>query len=91
MKNHNSEMLDLALTQAIECYVEMDADEVHAAITRDWPEQIAVLLEEALFKSTCGTCSGMADFIEVERDNDHGHYMAPLCSCDMKLPFDGGF
>jgi hypothetical protein len=90
MKTHNSEMLDLALTQAIEQYIEMEPDEVHFAIANEWPEQIAVLLEEFFFKSTCGDLSkSMPDFIQIERDNGHSHYIVLLCSCDTKLPFGG--
>ena len=88
MKTPDSETLDLALTQAIELYSEMEPDEVHVAITNDWPEQIAVLLEEFFFKTTCGnTCMSMPDFIQIERDNGHSHYIVLLCSCDIKLPF----
>jgi hypothetical protein len=91
MKTFNSETLDLALTQAIEQYIEMEPNEVHEAIHNDWPEQIAVLLVEFFFKTTCGNdCTAIPDFIEIERDNGHSHYVVLQCSCDLRLPFGGG-
>lgn len=84
MKSHAAEMIDLALTQAIERYVDMPRNEVWDAILLEWPEQIAVLLVEFLFKPVCGECSEPGDFVSVERDSGHGNYMIPLCSCDIK-------
>jgi hypothetical protein len=89
MKTHETEITDLALSQAIERYMEMEPDKVYEAITREWHEQIAVLLVEFFFKATCGNCGGTNDFIEIERDNGNGNYVAAICGCEI-APLGGG-
>jgi len=78
-----TEILDLALSQAIERYAEMEPNDVYDAITNEWPEQIAVLLVEFFFKATCANCGGTNDFIEIERENGGGNYIAALCGCEV--------
>jgi hypothetical protein len=82
MKTPVLEMLDLALTQAIERYMEMEEDEVYEAIAAEWPEQIAVLLVEAFFKTTCGNCCGMTEFIQIARIQGDSTYFVPMCGCE---------
>jgi hypothetical protein len=77
-----SEIIDLALTQAIERYMEMRPEAVADAIAAEWPEQIATLLAELMFKSPCASCGGMADLIQFERHNGDSNYIVPLCGCD---------
>lgn len=89
MKSHAAEMFDLALTQAIERYVDIPQNEVWDAILDEWPEQIAVLLIEFLFKPICGECASPVDYVSIERESGHGNYMVPLCDCDTK-PYRGG-
>ncbi|MDR3560894.1 MAG: hypothetical protein P4N59_05575 [Negativicutes bacterium] len=84
MQTHLTEVFDLALTQAIERYIEMEPQAAHEAITREWPEQIAVLIAEFLFNSFCGDCGGMAHFVEIERENGHSNYFIPLCACERR-------
>jgi len=87
MRNNVTEVLDLALTQAIERYAEMEPYDIQEAIATEWPEQLAVVLVEYMLKTTCGNCTGIPDFIQIERDTGDGHYyLVPLCSCDLKLP-----
>jgi len=83
MKNDMSKILDLALTQAIDHYRDMEPDEVHEAIAADWPEQIAVLLVEFLFKTCCGSCGHIMDFIHVERDEDDTTFIMGYCDCEV--------
>jgi hypothetical protein len=83
MRTPEIEILDLAVTQAIERYVDMEPNEVYDAIADEWPEQIAVLLVEFFFKATCGSCGGTNDFIEVERENGGGNYVAAICGCEV--------
>ena len=82
MRTTMSEIIDLALTQAIERYMEMESDAVSDAIAREWPEQTTTLLAEFFFKSHCANCGGMADLIQIERENGHGNYIVPLCGCE---------
>ena len=49
MRTPTTEVLDLALTQTIERYRDMDPDDVYDAIAAEWPEQMAILLIEFLF------------------------------------------
>ena len=81
MRNNMSEVMDLALTQAIECYMEMEPDAVYDAITHEWHEQMAVLLVEFFFKTNCRNCSGMPEFIELPREHGDTGYFLPVCSC----------
>jgi hypothetical protein len=82
MKNPMSEIVDLALTQAIECYMEMEPEAAYDAIVSEWHEQLAVILVEFFFKTTCGNCDGMPDFIQIPREQGDSTYIAPMCSCD---------
>lgn len=84
MKSHAAEMLDLALTQAIERYVDMPQNEIWDVILEEWPEQIAVLLIELLFKPVCRECTSSVNYISIERESGHGNYIIPLCACDTK-------
>jgi hypothetical protein len=83
MKTSISEVLDLAITQAIERYIDMEPDDVCDAIVNEWPEQIAVLLIEFFIKATCSQCSSTNDFIEIERENGGGNYVAAICGCEI--------
>lgn len=82
MRNSVSEIIDLALSQALERYMEMTPDAVSDAIAAEWPEQIAALLSEFIFNSHCTTCGGQPDFIEMERESGHCTYVVPLCGCE---------
>jgi hypothetical protein len=82
MRTISTELIDLILTQAIERYSEMTSDEAYEAIASEWPEQTAALLEEFLFKTTCGNFTGMTDLIQIERDNGFGFYFSPICTCE---------
>jgi hypothetical protein len=77
-----SEIIDLALTQAIECYLEMEPEAAYDAIVAEWHEQLAVMLVEFFFKATCGNCAGMPDFIQLPREQGDTNYIVPICSCD---------
>jgi hypothetical protein len=79
-----SEVIGLALTQAIECYMEMEPEAAYDAIIADWHEQLAVILVEFFFKTTCNKCGGMPDFIEMSRESSDSNYIVPICSCDWK-------
>ncbi len=81
MRTPMSEILDLALTQAIERYMEMEPEAVYDAIVDEWPEQMAIILVEFFFKTTCGTCNGMPDFVQIPREHGDTMYIVPLCSC----------
>ncbi len=82
MKTPMSETIDLVLTQAIERYVDMSPEEAYNAIVTEWHEQMAAILIEFFFKTTCNNCDGMPDFIELPREQGGTHYVVPLCSCD---------
>ncbi len=77
-----AETLDLILTQAIERYIEMGADEAERAIEIEWHEQVAALLTEFLFKSRCDKCDGEMEFVEMSREDGDSNYIVPMCSCD---------
>ncbi|MEJ0061658.1 MAG: hypothetical protein WDO70_00255 [Alphaproteobacteria bacterium] len=77
-----SEIIDLTLTQAIERYMEMEPEAVHDAIVAEWPEQLAVILVEFFFKTTCGNCDGLPDFIQIPREQSDIYYIVPLCGCE---------
>jgi hypothetical protein len=83
MRTSEIEIFDLAMTQAIERYLDMEPNAVYDAIAEEWPEQIAVLLVDFFFKVTCGKCGDLNDFIEVERENGGGNYIATICSCEI--------
>lgn len=76
-----SEIIDLALTQAIERYMEMDENAVYDAITSEWPEQIAALLVEFLFNTGCCHCTGMTDFLQIPREHGGSNYIVPIGGC----------
>lgn len=86
MRTPASELIDLALTQAIERYMEMEPDIVYDAIAKEWPDQMAALLAEFLFRATCGHCGGVPDFIEYRRENGFSNYIAPICDCEWEQP-----
>lgn len=81
MRTPMSEILDLALTQAIEHYIEMEPELAYDAIVDEWPEQIAIILVEFLFRTTCGACNRGTDFVQVPRQQGDTMYIVPLCSC----------
>ncbi len=68
MKSHMSETIDLILTQAIERCVEMAPEQAYNAIVSEWGEQMAAILTEFFFKTTCNNCDGMPDFIQIPRE-----------------------
>ena len=82
MRTPMSEIIDLAFTQSIERYLEMEPETVYDAIVEEWPEQTAVILIEFLFKRTCNRCDGISDFVQVSRVGGNTTYIVPLCSCD---------
>jgi hypothetical protein len=84
MRTSVSELIDLALTQAIERYMEMERGAVSDAIAAEWPEQIAALLSEFIFNAHCANCGAAPDFIEMERDSGDCSYILPLCGCDWR-------
>ncbi len=83
MRNSMSETVDLAITQAIECYMEMEPDAAYDAIIADWHEQLATILVEFFFKTRCSNCGSTPDFIEMPRENGDSNYIVPTCGCDM--------
>ena len=83
MRNPLSEMIDLALTQAIEGYMEMEPEAAYDAIIAEWHEQMAILLVEFFFKPHCPTCTSMPDFIQMPREDGDSLYYVPMCSCDL--------
>ena len=85
MRNSMSEIIDLALTQAIECYAEMEPEAAYEAIVAEWNEQLAIMLVEFFFNTTCGNCAGMPDFIHLPREGGDTTYIVPICSCDREL------
>jgi len=82
MRTSMSKIIDLALTQALERYSEMSPEAAYAAIVREWPEQLAILLIEFFFKSTCGNCGGMPDFVQIPREQGDSDCMMLLCRCE---------
>ncbi len=82
MRNPMSEVIDLTITQALECYMEMEPDAAYNAIIADWHEQLAVILVEFFFKTTCTSCGGMPDFIQIPREDGDSNYIVPICSCE---------
>jgi hypothetical protein len=82
MKNFTNEIIDLALTQAIEGYIEMEPEAAYEAIVAEWHEQLAVMLVEFFFKTTCGSCAGIPDFIQLPREQGGSNYIVPMCSCN---------
>ena len=89
MKTPETEMLDLALAQAIERYMAMEPNEAHDAIEDEWPEQIVVLLAEFFFKTACPDCGAGFDFIPIERENGNGAYLTPICACEINPRLGG--
>ena len=83
MTNHSVLILDLALTQALEQYQDMSPREAQSAILYDWPEQIAVLLFEFLFKTWCRSCGEHVDFITTGRRDGYTTYIRPFCDCEL--------
>ncbi len=81
MQNPMLEIIDLSLTQAIERYIEMEPDKVYNAIADEWPEQLAAMLTEFFFRTTCSNCDGMPSFIQIPREQGDSNYLVPLCSC----------
>jgi hypothetical protein len=84
MRTPMSEILDLTLTQALERYMEMESEAAYDAIVKEWPEQIAVMLVEFFFKSTCGNCAGIPEFIQVPREQGDTNFLVPICSCEWR-------
>jgi len=82
MRTPMSEILDLALTQAIERYMEMEPDIVYDAIAEEWPEQLAALLVEFFFNTGCCDCAGMTDFIHIPREHGDSNYIVPIGGCE---------
>ena len=82
MRTNMSELIDLALTQAIERYMEMEPDAVYEAIAHEWPEQMAVILTEFMFRTTCGLHDETTTFIQVPRAQGGSTFLIPLCRCD---------
>ncbi len=52
MKDDITRCIDHALTDDIHRYSKMDSAMAYAAIVMEWPEQIAVLILELLFKES---------------------------------------
>ena len=82
MRTPMSEIIDLALTQSIERYMEMESDAVYDAITREWPEQIAAILVEFFFNTGCCDCAGMTDFMQIPREHGTSNYIVPIGGCE---------
>jgi len=81
MRDTMSEIMDLALTQAIERYRDMRPGEAYQAIADEWPQQIAILLIEFFFKTTCGMDVEMPPLMFIERDNSNNPYAVLVCRC----------
>lgn len=75
MKNHSVLIVDLALTQAIEQYIEMLPHEAYNAILRDWPEQIASLLFEFMFRAGGPTGYSTTNFKTTSLRDDNTAYI----------------
>ncbi|MDR3423950.1 MAG: hypothetical protein P4M13_02570 [Alphaproteobacteria bacterium] len=76
------EVFDLFLSQTIDRYNDMPPDEAHEAIGSDWHEQMAAVIEAAMFQTPCGNFHEMAELLEIARENGHGIYFVPICSCE---------
>jgi hypothetical protein len=77
MKSLEVEILDLALTQAIERYLEMESlIAAHKAIRDEWPEQIAALLMEFVIRAMTGRRDGIPETIFAKRASGHSTYIA---------------
>ena len=84
MKDYNTEMVDLDLSDAMASYQHMDHDELYETIVNEWPEQIAMLLVEFFFKTTCSTCDAKLELLHVERSDNAGTFIMGFCDCDMQ-------
>ena len=84
MKSNMSEIIDLTVTQALERYLEMEPESAYNAIVNEWYEQMAVLLVEFFFKTSCGSCAGVPDFVQIPREHGDSDYIAPRCDCEGK-------
>jgi|GEM_PF-4430387 len=89
MKTYAVEVIDLALSQSIERYMEMKPDEIYDAIVSEWTEQIAVLLIGFFFKTGCGRCTCLPDIVPVKRDEHDSHFYVAFCNCHLRTPFGG--
>ncbi len=76
-----SRYIDMAVAKAIGRYIDMPPDDACEAIAAEWGEQMAAILEEILFNTTCGDANGMTEFLEIERENGDGTYFSPICRC----------
>lgn len=77
MKSPTTEMIDLALTQALERYMEMDPSDVYEAIVHEWPEQTAALLTDFFYGNRGGTFGVQSGLIEIPRTSGGMTYYVP--------------
>jgi hypothetical protein len=84
-----AEEKDLALTAALQRYITMEPKAAYDAIAAEWPEQTTILIREFLFKTLCGSCDGMLDFVLVELETGRS-FMTTLCDCDGNGISDSG-
>ena len=87
MKNNDTEILDLALTQAIDKYMEMEPDEIYAAIIKDWHDQMAALLLAFFFGAADHSYIDQVRAIYARKRRDFGEIMTFFYARVLNLPF----
>ena len=74
MKDDITRRLDRTLTDDIHRYSKMDSAMAYAAIVMEWPEQIAVLILELLFKGSAEKRQDVNTTLLVKRDGSGGFF-----------------
>jgi GTPase Era involved in 16S rRNA processing len=78
MRTPFTEQFDLILTQSIERYSEMTRAKAIEAIEKEWPKQMAVVLEEFCAKAIGNKRHRMTALVEVLRkDDSNTTFLAP--------------
>lgn len=78
----DAEIFDLALTQALERYLELPVAEAGRLVRAEWPEQAAAVLYSFLFNNSCRHCDHSVRFVHITRKNGTSSLILPLCCRD---------
>jgi hypothetical protein len=89
MNTPEAEEIATALTIDIQRYHDMESREAYEAVNIEWPKQIAVLLIEFLFRTSCGSCDGLLDFATIEPENERP-FVTTICDCDDMQAVENG-
>jgi hypothetical protein len=87
MKDREAEIFDLALTQAIDKYMEMEPDEIYRAIVMDWHDQMASLLLSFFFGAADNSYSNRIRSIYAQKRRDFSEIMTFFYARVLDLPF----